>query len=442
MQFSCVLNAHFKEMLRGPGHDHIFFQSFEWWKRAIESWKKKEFSLSQDKPPPQQLPLVPPKHAKKCKFVPSQVMQSSRLEKLYDLLQTTDDFDALRPHLLEMYDYLLPSTIKDPVNQFTPDTYNILIVGAGPVGLYTALYFYHYLNNVVKKPWKLLVVDNRVVQEGLRLPYTRLTQFGFNKTDLQPFIPKISCWKSEAGDMNRHFDFIAYLENFMYILAFHKRIPMYFTKTLETYDSVLHFAENHGINLILDCTGGRLRRAPPQSSLDWSDINMTKSSCEVKQDPEGWFRLHENGKPYVYTTYAIKLLDKRHKEIPVGNLFSHPSHQSDVELMKQYQGLCMTRKEYDGVALSFRGKSLRALLPALINSQGLQEQDVAYVVITPFDVFSHHAPAAAESIDEDRVYVGLGDTLGTSEYGIHFGLRTALIYSRHLVHLVASLMIS
>ena len=96
-----------------------------------------------------------------------------------------------------MYDYLLPSTIDnlDNLNYIKNEkSINVIIAGAGPVGLFSALYLTKYYENEFNQNVNILLVDNRVEQEGIRLPYTRTTQFVFDISLIQDFIYNLFCW--------------------------------------------------------------------------------------------------------------------------------------------------------------------------------------------------------------------------------------------------------
>ena len=68
----------------------------------------------------------------------------------------------------------------------------------------------------------------------------------------------------------------------------------------------------------------------------------------------------------------------------------------------------------------------------------INEKNIKYVKITYFDSNSHHAAVCAKKINNDLTYIGLGDTLGSSEYGIYFGMKTNMEFSRQICHLIGS----
>jgi hypothetical protein len=156
-----------------------------------------------------------------------------------------------------MYDYNLPSTIPNLDNwkKYKEDNpINIMIMGAGPLGLYTALYLNEYYNKniihgrdnkktILNQYVNILIIDNRIYKEGIKKPYTRSTQFGFDIEQIQPFIKQIFCWKNFDNNYKgtRRFDFINILENLLYVAAYNENISMYFTKKLEDFNDIKTF---------------------------------------------------------------------------------------------------------------------------------------------------------------------------------------------------------
>ena len=159
----------------------------------------------------------------------------------------------------ELFDYNLPSTVKNLDPHFSnlkqSKKIKFLVVGAGPIGLYASLYLnYLYGDNV-----EILLIDNRIAREGVKLPYSRTTQFGYDISQMRVVFDSINCWKNlnmsggcnRANGCYRAFDFIYILENLLFLQAFDKNIPMYFTSRKHT-EMTKYF------DVIFDCTGGRI----------------------------------------------------------------------------------------------------------------------------------------------------------------------------------------
>lgn len=436
-----LLNADFQDMLRcsKDTRDHLFLHSNAWYKGAVEHWRQKKIPTGIAKVPHKKGVYAAATSTLDCSYSTPRVITPKQLRDLYEYLTTTTtSFKDVRDRLLGLYKYNLPSTIADAKVHFKEGDYNVLVVGAGPVGLFTALYLLKLIRlrqDSQSHRWNLLVIDNRIHKEGIRKPYTRLTQFGFSIDEIKKVLPSIASWTGRGSD--RQFDFISVLENMLYVVAFNEKVPMYFTRDYETYEKCLSMPN---VNVILDCTGGRLRRDIPHK-LDWSSFNLKKANMEVKYDAQGnVFRLYEDGEQYHDTTLVLKVLDEAFEELPVGNLFGHPTRKEDIVLTQEMTGTCFRLRDYQRLSQQFTGKSLRMLLPTIFHfMEETVRERATYVVVSSFDTSPYHAPSACEVIDPSRTYIAMGNTLGVSEYGIHFGLHTAMKFARRVIHALVQL---
>jgi hypothetical protein len=239
--FIDILNDDFQKMLQSMNDSkyHLFFDSHKWFINATNEWKNqkvyKNYEYINEMPSTKSVKLV-----EKCDYTPTKVITDKELEKIYSIIESdaVDDFNIIRQNLDKMHDYLLPSTIsnvKEHIDQMDKKDINIIIAGAGPIGLFTALYLnalnseYYFLN---RKRLNVLVIDNRIYEETIKLPYSRLTQFGIDISQIQMFIKKIFCWKNKNIYGTRQFDFINIFENLLYVTAYHNNIPMLFTKKI------------------------------------------------------------------------------------------------------------------------------------------------------------------------------------------------------------------
>jgi hypothetical protein len=451
------INRVFQDILCSEEH-HLFFRSFQWWQEAKCSFSRNPnitqelirtvdpdentYSHRSDNFIPQPIPYHP--------YHPQNTITPEKLHELYDIVSNATDFSVVREKLESLYDFNLPSTISDPEAHFTlAPTIKVLIAGAGPVGLFTALYLNDYYNRSVLfkgKKVEILVIDSRIHADGVRLPYSRLTQFGFDIGEIQRFVKNIYCWQDTSrSKSDRHFDFINVLENLLYITAFHRNIPMYFTQRYKNWEAIKAFMGRHNIGYVFDCTGGRL--VGHSGTIQFSTIDETKSSFihkegdttyAVKLVPnEGIYRFHINDIPYSYKVMVLQLFDKDMRQFPVGNFFGHPKKRKDAELIARLNNKCFRTQDYVTASRGFSSRRLRFLLPYIMKNVLADKVDVMYVRVTTFDVCSYHASFAARSFEDGkRVYVAMGNTLGSSEYGIQYGMKVGLLFSKHVCHLL------
>ena len=446
-KLSKIINDNYQYILRGKKNKnyHIFFESHDWFLRAIKTWiiekNYKSYKYNNNL-----LELNDVKTINNCSNIPTKVITKKLLNELYLIISDPkiDDFNIIRDNIDKMYDYLLPSTIKNleiHIKNIDKNNINILIIGAGPVGLFTALYLHEHYNKseISNKKVNILLLDNRISKEKIRLPYTRLTQFNFDIQEIQIFIKRIFCWKNRLLYDGIQFDFINILENLLYLCAYHEQIPIYFTKTLETFETINNFAIKHNFNYIFNCTGGRLdhsNKLLQNNILEWSDYNFKKGKYEVKLCSDNYYRFFVNNKLYEHHTIILHLFDKNMKQFKVGNIFGFTSSLDDIKLLEKLKNLCFEKNEYIRISKYFEDSNLRFLLPYIIDITKHKLVNINYIKLTYFITNSRHASICSRVINNNLLYIGLGDTLGSSEYGIYFGMKHSILFSKYICNLL------
>ena len=445
-----IINKNFQKILKGYQNPkyHIFFESHDWFLEAVDNWEKeikdKYKNYEYDNT---QLNI---ETIDKCKYIPKKVISDKLLKKIYSIVTdpNTNDFNIIRENLNKLYDFLLPTNIPDFSNYINKikkvdkkDNINIIIAGAGPVGLFTALYLNEIYNKkeneLLNTKVNILLLDNRIYKEGIKLPYTRLTQFGFDISQIQIFIKQIFCWKEKWITGTRQFDFINILENMLYVMAYNNQIPMYFTKKYETFDKLKEFAINNNFDYIFDCTGGRLQ-TNFKDVIQWNKYLFKKCKNEIKLGDDNYYRFFVNDKLYRHITIVLHLYTSNMKEIHVGNMFGFTNVSDDIKLLEKYSNQCFTLENYKKLARQFKDKNARCQFPYILEMMGINEKKIKYIKITYFNSNSRHANLCAKKINKNLTYIGLGDTLGNSEYGIYFGMKSNILFSEYICRLIGT----
>jgi len=449
-----IINSNYQNILIDKFGIHTFFRNASWWKHSIKNYfefqhEKNYKEIIKYDP---NIDLLKIKFLEDCKYIPKKIITKELLEDIYTIISNPNknDFRLIYKLLLKMYDYYIPSNIpnidKWKVHEES-NVINVLIMGAGPLGLYTALYLNEYYNikqeaiNGIKV--NILIIDNRIKEEGIRLPYTRITEFGFDITEMQPFIKQIFCWKNQHVDEVRKFDFINVLENLLYLAAFNKNISMYYTKKLEDFKDVKKFIDKHDINYLFDCSGGRLKNNLNED-LDWNKYSFKKDNYEILLNKnKTHYEFYKDGKLDEHKNVVIYLLDKNKKPIPIGNnLLSYIDNDDDIELINEFNNKCMTIKDYFIFSRKLKSKFLRNMIYDAIRSKispvNVKISEIKYVKISKYDQIIKHKKFCATKINDKCVYIGLGDTLGSSDLGILFGMKHSILLSKHICNLLSS----
>lgn len=456
------INNKYSYILRGKQYpnQHLFMESYEWFAKSFlsnnEGYTKEEikkydptnmFSYNN-----KELDISKIKSLTKCKYQPKKIISEKKLNELYEFTrkQNIRDITDIKNELDKLLDYNLPSTIPN-LNKFKskttkPKTLNILIAGAGPVGLFNALYLHHTYNlNPISDTYvNILVVDNRIAKEGIKLPYSRTTQFGFDLSIFQEFIKQIFCWEDKkcSWAINpkctdaRHFDYIIFLENLLFLTAHYLKIPMFFTKKIETFDKLKQFANHQNIDFIFDCSGGRLKANFKNNIFVKTNYKFTKGKYNITLH-NNLYRLHINKKLYTQTNFVIQLLDYKYKPLLFGNIFSLNYNSEDEKLVQFCSNKCFTIKKYIDISQHFRDNKIRYLLPYIMYEYGYGFNKIKYIKVTPFDSSSRHLPYCAIKINNKMSYIALGDTLGNSDFGIKFGMNASVLLSKYICNSIS-----
>ena len=122
----------------------------------------------------------------------------------------------------------------------------ILIIGGGPNCIFNALYLKKLYGNKID----ILTIDNRIVKEGFREPFTRDRFFAYS-TDLLTVLYKyLYCGDDDDGNGGS----INYIEYLGYFKMLKQRIPIYFTKKYEKWNDVQKLMKTYNFEIIFDCT--------------------------------------------------------------------------------------------------------------------------------------------------------------------------------------------
>lgn len=457
-----TINNTFQDIIQSKNHPkyHRFFDHTASWKTIYDDMIHKNNIVKHIPKEYKQvsLDISNIKPVELCKFTPSKKLTNKQLKDYYTTMldPTISDFNIIKKMLQQMNDYNMPSTISDLSNwkrYNDSNAINVLILGAGPIGLFTALEL-HNLYNDFSINWRIstrrvniLVIDNRIYKEGIKLPYTRNTKFSYCLTLLQPHLKNIFCWKYANRYEDKQFDYISVLENLLYVTAYNKNIPMFFTTYFENDAILKKFIEKEKVHVVYDCTGGRFKTNLVHP-LPWCGYSFKKGKEEVKINKENqYYELYINNQLYRRPLYAIHMYNDTLKEIFTENQYVASGDEADTMILTLYNNKCLLLNDYIRISSHFKSHNLKYWLPWAIeitnserkqnNESPIDNDEIKYVRISSYELGRRHSPFAATQLN-NAAYIRVGDSLGTSEFGGTLGLDHSMLFSKYICTLLGT----
>ena len=378
-----------------------------------------------------------------CEFIPNKILPKSTVQNIFDNLVKYDkvpDWNKLETQLKDFSNYLLYSNIdldayKKKLRNKDSDTINVLILGAGPTGLYIA----NYINNVgfISPKINLLILDNKIIRtkKGLRLPYTRTRIYGINFNIFSSFFPKFTCLKEllKKGGVN-----IKYLENLLIIFVYGNKIPIYFTNEVINQDMLKKFVSENKIDVVFDCTGGRLKN----DFITDSDSNFFPKNVDLEtekykiiiKDNEARLTWKDNINYRYYLT--IEIYDDDGKLVSTAIQSYNIFFPEDLELLSKFHKKCFKAKkdklfEINDIFSNMKDRRLSTIIKKTL----LRYKKYSFKFLL-IESKIYHKLKISEVIkqkSQDTLYIGAGDTIFSSHFTIGAGLNRLLHITNHII---------
>lgn len=363
-----------------------------------------------------------------CFQASAKVLKPKQLADLYQML-VLDDQPPLWSEIVKQIDQIshlriYPTTSLDVEMSKTRNVINVLVLGAGPTGLFIA----NHLDNLANPAVNVIVVDSRVSDDKInRLPYSRNRLFSVN-TDL--FTPILRRIPGISDDRIR----IKYLEYVLLALAYGNGIKVCYAK-LDDLDT---FVQAKKIDVVFDCTGGRFKQHylnpdPPNPFTDkvmqWEDYTVVKrgNECILERKDGMANRFYLDISTYRYGHFIQSISDR-------GNVNIHSL--DDLNALKKLHGTCfrLARDQVIPFVQAFAGLT-DLTLSKTIQSEILTHKldNFTFSIIEAW--LHHHIEIAAifQVQEHSCIYVAAGDTAFSSHFEIGSGLRRVLLFLNQLV---------
>lgn len=433
---------------------HIFFNDIERTKMIINDFRNyiaKEFNI---KSFPTTIQTCSSPLLKKYPSLKEKKQKKITWEKPlsnYDILQF-DNFLKKEPEPASIYEMIhriknnpLPSSVnlndyleeldKSKKDKKIKNKKRFLVVGAGPNGLFIATILHHIFNQTVDgiedvPQADILIIDNRITEEGFRQPYSRTRRFSYSSVLLNYLYKYLYCKNPNQGGP------INYIEYLGYINAFSLGIPIYFTDKYNDKKKVMELIEKGGFDVLFDSSGGRLNLWEIKSKIPYSlnkDLPIEKDGFILEREGDNrivFNSLIENN-PFIKMFY-LELFDKNENNIGYQDLMT--LYTCDIELYSHFERQMITKNQFEKVVSLIKDpidlKNIKNILE--------KKKYVKYLKLEPIPVKMNHLIKIAEVMKtksgKEFLYLASGDTLFHSHFitgaGINrlFNFITRILY--------------
>jgi len=378
------------------------------------------------------------------------------LKDLSIAINKSNNFNKMKELINDLYFMNIPSNVKniDKLLKICKESkyVNVAIIGAGPIGLFLACYIYKYYNlsyglhNNTKV--NVIIFDNRIEKKGIKKPYTRYRPFAFNSSFFAYLLPKIYTWKNNND--NSLMINIYIIEYVLFTLAYYVyNIPFIFEEN--SWDEYCKYMKNGKIDIMFDCTGGRLNPPIFNDSIDTSWLDIFKN--RITKYPKLNIDVEKNLvtldipkidkkkflKNYYYASLIIldrddgKLIFKSKIDIDINNysdlkLFINLKNkyfikEDVITICKKIKDDCVRNFVYNNI-LNYTGKLNHA-----------STEDNQHSLIYNFEIFNtylRHSISISKVVTYDNhnfLYIGAGDTIFHSHFIVGAGLNRTINFS-------------
>jgi hypothetical protein len=316
---------------------------------------------------------------------------------------------------------------------------NVAIIGAGPIGLFLACYLHKYYNSQFgmndQPRVNIVIFDNRIVNSGLRKPYTRKRNFAFSSGFFSYIIPKIYSWNED--DKQEMMMNIFILEYLLFTKAYHEyNLPFIFNKY--TWREYCELFAIGNFQVVFDCTGGSIK--PPI----FKDINTDWIENIIKKESKKPFDLQISSKDnlvslnignnkfqknYYYINLNVLDIESDNSLKNISYFDFVVENVSDLKLF-----INLKNKYYDIESLKLIIKKIKSNVTRNYIHNIIKKYYSRFNYIYEFDLFNtymRHAIKVSTVVnfnDHKFLYIGAGDTIFHSHFITGAGLNRTVAF--------------
>tara|TARA_A100001015_G_scaffold296674_1_gene377251 strand:- start:2758 stop:4107 length:1350 start_codon:yes stop_codon:yes gene_type:complete len=369
-------------------------------------------------------------------------LSDNKLKKLNSQLKVNLSFINILKLVSEISKYVIKSNVSNYdklFNNFKKDKnkINIAIIGAGPVGLFLAIYLNIYynkgsLNNYPKV--NIVIFDNRIEKSKFRKPYSRYRPFSTSSNFLPIVLPKLYCYQKNQESL--------YLNIFLleYMLFTKARLEHNIPFIFENYkwDDYKNIIEKGDIDVMFDCTGGRL------NPNIFNNINTKWLNKINKVNKKLKKQLHidkKNNLVKIEDYPKDKTFKKNHyygslmvydKDLNFGNKYDIDINDiSDLKLLLKIKKKYYSITNVLNIVSNFKDYTCRNFLNTILQKNKMNYENNLFS-FDVWEIYIRHCiqPCEIFSINKKNIlYIGAGDTIFHSHFITGAGLNRTLNFS-------------
>jgi hypothetical protein len=298
----------------------------------------------------------------------------------------------------------------------------IMIIGAGPIGLFMAC----YLKLTYEDKINIIVYDSRIIKPGFRKPYTRVRPFSTSSKYLSLIVPKMYCMTQQ----DYLFINIFLLEYILYsqaILTY--KIPIYYNDyDWEEYKKLI---KKNNVKVVFDCTGGRLKT----DVFNNIDSSWLKDKVDKRIEKQLMI-LNDKNIVHLVDYPEEKKFKKNHF---YGSLTIYTKDmlfvdKFDIDMINEKDLIYLNKIKkryytYESIVSVISGIKDDISRDFLYTTVREKFNDNFYFMFDVWGIYIRHAIKPAEIFDNDKLFVMLGDSMFHSHFLTGAGLNRTIKFA-------------
>ena len=441
------INISFKQLFNLKIHP--FFNDIKKVNKISKNYLEYQKSISNNKIPYQKNEI--PKEIS-VKEKDQKILSDNKLKNLNKKLKEGISFNKILQIVANISNYLIKSNISNYNKLYEKlkndtDKINICIIGAGPIGLFLAIYLDKYYNSGTLNSYpkvNIIVFDNRIDKSKFRKPYSRHRPFSTSSSYLSMVLPKLYCYQKTKDYLSLNIYVLEYM--LLTKLKLEYDIPIIF----EDYDwkEYKDIFNKANIDVVFDCTGGKLQ---PDifKNIDTKWISSIKKvNKQVKKQlvvnkKENLVHLvdHPVDKKFKKNHFYGSLMVYDNKLNFINKFDIDINESADLKLLNQIKKKYFTFDNTLKIVSNFKDELDRNFLNTILNNYKNDYQDKIF----KFDIWSIYIrhciqPSEIFKVNNKKIlYIGAGDSIFHSHFITGAGLNRTIGFAVKCANLLTLL---